>query len=121
VLYTSEHPGITLAEVTRSLASDAMLGTLARYVVTRIDVSLPAVADLTTFETLGLTLDDLGGDYFYAQAVGAEANRQGFDGLLVPSCTRLGTNLIIIAPMFPGDRRIRGVVVVPSSFAPKDR
>ena len=45
-------------------------------------------------------------DYEATQALGAAANSRGFEGLLVPSATRLGNNLIVFSQNLLADSRI---------------
>ncbi len=56
-----------------------------------------AVLDLAEPRSIGLTLDDVCHDTDYAvtQEIAAAAINRGAEAILVPSATRLGTNLIL--------------------------
>jgi hypothetical protein len=54
-------------------------------------------------------------DYETTQALGAAANSRGLEGLLVPSATRLGDNLIV----FPHNLRSESRIDVVSSRDPR--
>jgi RES domain-containing protein len=94
-LYTSLTDGGCIAEAVRHAGSLASLDVLR---MTRIQVNLSAVLDLTDPTSYGLTLDDVIGDHDYevTQELGLAALDKGAEGILVPPASRVGTNLVIL-------------------------
>jgi hypothetical protein len=115
-LYLACGRDVALAEVVRHL-SPTLWRRLATYRLTEVRVELAAVLDCRDPEPLGLTADDLlhDTDYGVTQALGAAVLALGLEGLLVPSATRLGDNLVV----FPTNRRGRSSLVAGSYVDPR--
>src|SRR3989304_7567149 len=96
ILYTSLTKEIALKEIERHATRSMLQGKL---VMTEINVRLDKVLDLTqasTLKILGLSKNDLiSSDYSITQAISMIAREAGLRGLIVPSTTSGGTNLII--------------------------
>ena len=96
ILYTSLTKEIAIKEIERH-AFRAMLQ--ERLVIAKINIRLDKVLDLTqtsTLKILGLSKNDLiSSDYSMTQAISMIAREAGFRGLIVPSATSAGDNLII--------------------------
>ncbi len=96
ILYTSLSKETATKEIERH-APHAMLQD--RLVIAKINIRLDKVLDLTqssTLEILGLTKNDLiSSDYSVTHAISMIARQAGFRGLIVPSATSTGDNLII--------------------------
>src|SRR4030067_2806071 len=96
ILYTSLTKEITIKEIERH-ASRAMLQ--ERLVIAKINIRLDKVFDLTqasTLKILGLSKNDLiSPDYPMSQAISMIAREAGLRGLILPSATSGGNNLII--------------------------
>ena len=95
-LYLATSPEICLGEVYRHVTPE-ILPSLNDFRLSELSVSLQEVADCRDPSALGLTPEDLSHDtdYRVTQALGAAAYSVGLEGLLVPSATRLGNNLIL--------------------------
>ena len=89
---------------------------LNEYRLSEIAIDLSFVIDCRDLTTLGITVGDLLSDLDYStsQHIGAAAVSLGAEGLLVPSATRLGDNLII----FPDNLRSESRLEVISSRDP---
>lgn len=96
-LYLATAPEICLGEVYRHLTEE-LLSSLNDFRLSELSASLQAIADCRDPSTLGLSLEDLSHDTDYeaTQSLGAAAESRGLEGLLVPSATRLGDNLILL-------------------------
>jgi len=96
IIYTSLTEETAIKEIERH-APRAMLQ--ERLVIAKINVRLDKVLDLTqssTLEMLGLSKDDLiSSEYSVTNAISMIARQAGFRGLIVPSATSAGDNLII--------------------------
>ncbi len=96
ILYTSLTKEIALKEIERHAARTMLQGKL---VMAEINIRLDKVLDLTqasTLKILGLSKNDLiSSDYSITQAISMIAREAGFRGLIVPSATSGGNNLII--------------------------
>ncbi len=81
------------------------------YRLSELSVRVRAVLDCRDPAPLGLPFDDLvhDTDYGAARAIGAAAFADGLEGLLVPSATRLGDNLILFPDNLRADFRIEVV------------
>ena len=95
-LYTSTAPEVCLAELLRHTHPDD----LAQVRETRLSelwISLQMVLDARSPEPLGLSTEALLApqDYELGQQLAAATIGRGCDGLLVPSATGLGDNLIV--------------------------
>lgn len=79
---------------------------LNEYRLSQIDVKLDSVIDCRDIVTLGISLNDLLNDldYTVSQRIGAAALAMGAEGLLVPSATRLGDNLVVFPQLRPESR-----------------
>jgi hypothetical protein len=95
VLYTSLTDGGCIAEAVRHAGS---LGSLDVLRITRLQVNLSVVLDLTDPSTYGLTLADVIDDHDYGltQELGLAALLRGAEAILVPPASRVGTNLVIL-------------------------
>jgi RES domain-containing protein len=97
-LYLSLGPDIPIGEILRRFGSHRPLAGLRSYRRTRLHADLSAVLDCRDLAALGLTeealLDDL--NYDIGHALGLIALRRGVEGILVPSATRAGDNLIVL-------------------------
>jgi RES domain-containing protein len=94
-LYTSLTDGGCIAEAVRHAGSLASLDVLR---ITRIQVDLSIVLDLTDPSAHGLTLADVTDDHDYepTQELGLAALLRAAEGILVPPASRVGTNLVIL-------------------------
>ena len=99
-LYTSRKPEVAVWEmVRRSAARD--LHFLQNNVLSELDMELSAVLDLTDPRRIGLNQDDLtGSDTTICQSIGRMVVQRGIQGILVPSATHLGTNLVCFPQNF---------------------
>jgi RES domain-containing protein len=81
---------------------------LNTYRISEIDVELSAVIDCRNIAAVGISLDDLLNDHDYtlSQRIGAAALAMGAEGLLVPSATRLGDNLVIFPTQLRAGSRL---------------
>jgi RES domain-containing protein len=115
-LYLALREVICLGEVMRHL-STANLANLASYSLSELSVELSVVLDCRQPAHLGLRADDVCEDLDYTvpQAIAAAAIARGAEGLLVPSATRLGDNLIL----FPTHYRARSTVAVVKTTDPR--
>jgi RES domain-containing protein len=107
-LYLALNAETSLGEVLRHLRPE-LLPALNDYRLSELHVALSAVLDLRDPSRIGLTLDDLVNDHDVTipQALGAAAQARGVEGLLVPSATRLGDNLVLFpANLHPGSRLV---------------
>ena len=94
-LYTSLTDGGCIAEAVRHAGSLANLDVLR---MTRLQVNLSEVLDLTAPISYGLTLVNVIDDYEYetTQEIGLAALLRGMEAILVPPAPRVGTNLVIL-------------------------
>ena len=115
-LYLATAPEICLGEVHRHITPE-LLESLNDFRLSELSVSLQEIADCRDPSVLGLTPEDLSHDTDYraTQSLGAAANSLGLEGLLVPSATRLGDNLIL----FPQNLSAGSCVRVVSSRDPR--
>lgn len=97
-LYLALAPETCLGEIIRHV-TPATLDRFNEYRLTELRVSLTAVIDLRDPAALTLPADALlhDTDYRIPQALAAAARERGAEGIMVPSATRLGDNLIIFA------------------------
>lgn len=95
-LYLATQPEICLAELFRHITPE-LFPFLNDYRLSEIALGLTAVADCRCAETLQAPLAALMDDFDYelTQRIGKAAFERGFEGLLVPSATALGDNLIL--------------------------
>ena len=73
------------------------LAALAIMRLTRLSIEMEGLLDCRDPVTMGLTLDDLlhDTDYRLTQQIGAASVALGIEGILVPSATLLGDNLVV--------------------------
>lgn len=85
--------------------------------LSRLSVQVGAILDCRDAGAMGLTPDDLlhDTDYHVTQQIGAASVALGVEGILVPSATLLGDNLVLwVSQMSPTSR-----VVMLSSEDPR--
>lgn len=115
-LYLSEHPAVAAAEVRRA-AADRRLGP---FVLATVEVGLVRLLDLTDHAVrtrLGIRPDDLvAADYTLPRRLGSLAREAGFEGLLVPSATGLGTNLVLFPDRLDPTSSLRLLTVEPAGL-----
>ena len=92
-LYTSLDLATAIAEIERNIP----IASLRDHRFTEIWVQLEAVIDCRDFGLLALPVSMLLNDYDYShgQALAHAAHAAGGEGLLVPSATNIGDNLIL--------------------------
>lgn len=95
-LYLALGADVCLGEILRHITPD-LLPQLNGYRLSELTVRLTAVLDCRNVAALDLQPTDLwhDSDCFIPRAIAAAAIAQGMEGLIVPSATRLGDNLII--------------------------
>jgi RES domain-containing protein len=95
-LYFSTQPEICLAELFRHITAE-LFPFLNNYRLSKIELSLEAVTDYRQPDRLKIDPDVLVADESYevTQSVGSAAYDQRSEGLLVPSATGLGDNLVL--------------------------
>lgn len=115
-LYLATAPEICLGEIYRHITPE-LLPSLNDFRLSELLASVRAVVDCRDPSALGLIPDDLSHDTDYrtTQSLGAAADSRGLEGLLVPSATSLGDNLIL----FPQNLLVSSRVVVVSSRDPR--
>ncbi|HEY7031146.1 MAG TPA: RES family NAD+ phosphorylase [Thermomicrobiales bacterium] len=113
-LYTACDLATALGEIQRSIVRQDDLIDMR---FTEIWVEFDSVVDCRDLGALGLRFDDLFDDFDYGRghALALAALGRQAEGLLVPSATRLGANLII----FPHRQRSRSVLVEVRSIDPR--
>lgn len=106
-LYLATAPEICLGEVYRHVTPE-LLPSLNDFRLSELSASLQEIADCRDPSALGLSPEDLAHDTDYraTQALGAAADARGLEGLLVPSATGLGDNLILFPQNFPAGSRL---------------
>jgi hypothetical protein len=97
-LYLALSAEVSLGEILRHVSPEGMRD-LNEFRLTELEVELTAVLDCRDAIALGLTPEDLVRDYDFiaTQEIAAAAISKGAEGILVPSATRLGDNLVIFA------------------------
>lgn len=115
-LYLGLTQAICIGEVLRHVTPSTLVR-LSAYQITELWVHMSAVIDCRDPSVVGLTVDDLCDDFDYAvpQRLAGAAVTAGAEGILVPSATRLGDNLIL----FPKNHRAGSVVDVRGSVDPR--
>lgn len=95
-LYLATAPEICLGELYRHVTPE-LLPSLNGFRLSELSVDLRKISDCRDAEPLGLLAAHLvhDTDYEATQALGAAANSLGLEGILVPSATGLGDNLIL--------------------------
>ncbi|HVC34597.1 MAG TPA: RES family NAD+ phosphorylase [Chloroflexota bacterium] len=106
-LYLSLGPETCLGEVLRHI-SITLLPQLNDFRLSEISLRLQVIVDCRDPSILGLTVDDLSDDYDYrvTQDLAAAAIATGAEGILVPSATRLGDNLILFPTRLHPDSQV---------------
>ncbi|HEY7032880.1 MAG TPA: RES family NAD+ phosphorylase [Thermomicrobiales bacterium] len=112
-LYTGLDLAVVLGELQRNIRQEEF----GDYRFTEIWAQLESVLDCRDLGALGLTFENLLGtrDYTLGQDLAAAAIDLGVEGMLVPSATRLGDNLIV----FPHLVRTGSVLVAVRSIDPR--
>lgn len=107
-LYTALAPEIAIAEALRHTRPDR-IARLRESRLSELLVALEAVLDARDTEVLGIVREELLAprDHSVGQRLGAAAVARGCDGLLVPSATGLGDNLIIFPRVRQGSPRLQ--------------
>ena len=115
-LYLALAPEICLGGIIRHV-TPATLARFNDYRLSEIRVTLTAVLDLRDPAPLGVPIDAVldDTDYTIPQALAAAARERGAEGLIVPSATRLGDNLIV----FPDRLQAASELVVVASRDPR--
>jgi len=115
VLYTSLEAGVALRELGRHASRDRIEGGL---VTGTIEIRLQKVLDLTAdaaLGALGLSREALiPADHSMTQAISLQARKAGFQGLMVPSATGTGANLIVFENNLSAGCRIEVRGIEPS-------
>lgn len=106
-LYLTLNPETCLGELIRHVTPE-LLPHLNGYRISELSVSLAAVADCRDIETLGVSLDLIvrDRDYSVTQQLGAAAVAAELEGMLVPSATALGDNLIVFTTQMRESSRL---------------
>jgi hypothetical protein len=105
-LYTTIRPEAAIGEFLRHSTPDA-LSRLATMRLTTLSISLSALLDCRDPAVLGLDPELLlhDTDYELTQAVGEAALARGVEGVIVPSATLLGDNIVLwMAQLRPGSQ-----------------
>ncbi len=115
-LYLATAREICLGEIYRHLTPE-LFESLNDFRLSELSASLQGVVDCRDPSALGLAPGGLSHDTDYraTQALGAAADRRGLEGLLVPSATGLGDNLIL----FPQNLGAGSRIAVVSSRDPR--
>ncbi len=115
-LYLALSAEVALGEILRHISPE-FLANLNEYRVSELEVETEAVMDCRDAAALGLDPDDLVHDYEFeiTQELAAAAIARDAEGILVPSATRLGDNLIV----FPDCLRAESQMVVIDSRDPR--
>lgn len=109
-LYTATGPEVALGEAIRYQAP--RMRRIAAYDLSEVALRLTSVVDV--HDLAGGLIDEVhlldDWDYTLAQECGEAALRRRADGLLVPSATRLGNNVIVLPGNLSAATRIDAVV-----------
>lgn len=107
-LYLALSPEVALGEIVRHITPD-LVADLNDYRVSELDAELEAVLDCRDAAALGLEPNDLVRDYDFeiTQELASAAITQDAEGVLVPSATALGDNLIVFPALLRGGSRLR--------------
>lgn len=106
-LYLATAPDTCLAEIYRHIMPD-LLPALNDYRLSELSVSLRETVDCREAKPLGLKNNHLMDDYDYevTQVLATAALGLGVEGLLVPSASRLGDNLVLFPDNISADSRV---------------
>ncbi len=115
VLYCAERPDVATAEIRRGAGASLLKPS---FVMGTLEVDLRRVLDLTDPEILA-QLDVRPGDlvtpsYALTQELARLAREAGFEGLVVPSATGLGRNLVLFTDHLDPSSVVRFVAVAPA-------
>lgn len=115
-LYLALSPEGSLGEVIRHF-TPLVLPQLNEYRLSEIEVELEAVLDCRDAAALGLSPQDLirDSDFAITQEIAAATIAQGAEGILVPSATGLGDNLVV----FPAQLRSGSRLAVAGNRDPR--
>jgi hypothetical protein len=115
-LYLGLTQATCVGEVLRHL-TPATFAQLTNYRLTELRVDVSAVIDCRDPSVLGLTVDAVCDEFDYSlpRQLARAAVAVGVEGLLVPSATRLGSNLVL----FPSTRREGSSLTVVQSIDPR--
>ena len=115
-VYLALSAEVALGEIFRHISPE-FLANLNEYRVSELEVEMEAVLDCREAKALGLDPGDLVHDYEFevAQELAAAAIARDAEGILVPSATSLGDNLIV----FPARLRSASRLVVIDSRDPR--
>jgi RES domain-containing protein len=106
-LYLALSPEVSLGEVLRH-SIPQLLPQLNEYRLSELNVEMEAVLDCRDAVAFGRSPEDLIRDYDFTmtQEIAAAAIAQGADGILVPSATGLGDNLVVFPAQLRSDSRL---------------
>ncbi|MEX1254681.1 MAG: RES family NAD+ phosphorylase [Dehalococcoidia bacterium] len=106
-LYLALRPETALGEVVRHVTVE-LLGKLNDFRLSELEVELEAVLDCHDETALGLAAGVLSRDYDFepTQALAAAAIDRDAEGILVPSATGLGDNLIVFPTRVQASSRL---------------
>ena len=115
-LYLALRPETALGEAVRHV-TPGLLDKLNDFRMSELEVELATVLDCRDATVLGLAANDLVGDYDFeaTQELAAAATARDAEGILVPSATGLGDNLIV----FPAQLHSTSKLVVVDSRDPR--
>lgn len=107
-IYTALAPETSLGEILRHISPEN-LADLNEYWLTELAVELVQVFDCRDAAPLGLMPEDLIDDYDFTvtQHLAAAAIADGVEGIMVPSATGLGGNLVIFPRQLRGTSTLR--------------
>lgn len=95
-LYLALSPEVALGEILRQLVPE-LLPRINDYRLSELAVELSVVLDCRDALALGLATAELirDGDFVITKEIAAEAIARGAEGILVPSATQMGDNLVV--------------------------
>lgn len=108
-LYTGLGPEISLGEAIRYQAPH--MRRIADYRLSELAVSLATVVDLRDLQTHGIAIDALLDDWdrTLGQEIGEAALDRRAEGILAPSASRLGDNLVLLPDNMATSSRVSNV------------
>lgn len=108
VLYLALSRDVCIGELVRNVAPVSP-AKLRDYRISELEVSLTLVVDCSDPAVLGLEIDDLcdDRDWEIPQELAEVALHARYEGLIVPSASRLGNNLIVFPDMLRAESLIR--------------
>ncbi len=115
-LYLALSPDVCIGELVRHVTPE-LLAHLNAFRISELSVTLSAIADCRNAALMGLSAGTMIGDrdYRVSQRLGAAAVAAGIEGIIVPSATYLGDNLIVFT-----DHSLKGsTLAVVSSRDPR--